>query len=151
FSLFRLLVSPDGKFLVALQSDTSVAVPTTEGEGRQHARISVTRPPETRFLPGAGSVLATLTEDGRQMAWRTLPAQFESRTSFPGHPDNATVRSFDFSPDGKIVAVLGETGEVTLADVASGEVRTRFMVPKRAQWLEQVRYAPDGNTLLLFT
>jgi WD40 repeat protein len=149
--LYRLLVSPDGRVLVAVQTGTSVVLPIATGTGWQHYPVSVARPPEARFAPGCGAVLATLTDNGKQMSWWDLPAQGERRTFVPSCPENAPARSFDFSPDGRNIAVLGETGEVTIAENSSGQVLTRFAVPKRGPWLWHIQFSPDGGTLLLFT
>ncbi len=150
FGLSRLLTSPDGQFLVALQPDTSVAVPVADGEGWRHAHVGTPWPKEARFVPG-GARLAMLDTRRRACeAWDIATNQFASR-ALPGWPATGQVWSFDFAPDGRTVAVLAETGEVTLADTASREVVARITIPQRSPYLAHIQFAPDGNTLLMFT
>jgi katanin p80 WD40 repeat-containing subunit B1 len=61
------------------------------------------------------------------------------------HTHGDVVRSVAVSPHGKIVAVGGKNGSVTLIDVESKEIRNEFSVAESA--VNCVRFSPDGRRL----
>ena len=52
----------------------------------------------------------------------------------------------ELSPDGKLLALLDEYGEMTIHDAVKGTLRARFTVPERGKVL---RFSPDSKKVLL--
>jgi len=120
--------------------------------GAQQARVARPRPEHVRLMPGAGSVVASLTDDSAGLwAWDVETGR-TTLAPFPGWPDGAPVRSFDVAPDGNTIAIADRsTGAVSLIDVESGAARARIARPGFELGLLHVKFSPDGKVLLLFT
>src|SRR5262249_33057337 len=74
---------------------------------------------------------------------------FNARTSQPratlrGHKD--TVRSMDFSPDGKLLATGGTDGNIRFWDVQAGELKAQLPAMKDMSYIPfTLAFSPDGR------
>ena len=61
-----------------------------------------------------------------------------------GH--RAEVSSVVFSPDGRVLATVGNDGTARLWNVGTGQERLRLTA--QADWLTDAAFSPDGSTLM---
>lgn len=95
-----------------------------------------------RFV-GSTGLLAAGTRDGRLhiLDARTLTVKRVIEAS------PRQVRSIAVSPDTKIVAAVGDAGQISMVDVASGRVRVSPRVTEDAIFC--IAFHPQGNTILV--
>ena len=133
---------PDGKTLVSVSADNTV---------RYHDLISgqVTRTVED-YTKNLWAV--ALAPDGQALAVgatdRKIVRLLDAKTGaikrmFSQHP--SWVRSVDFSPDSRLIAVACHDDTVKIWTVASGEGGQTFSVPGNTA--EYVGFSPDGKLL----
>jgi WD40 repeat protein len=100
------------------------------------------------FSPN-GSTLVMADGDGRLFFWDVLSGRVRSTLKVPRW---GWVQSADFSPDGRMLAVM-EGGAATngqrvhVVDVAEGVVKTSFGV--EAYWFAKPRFSSDNSSLTL--
>jgi WD40 repeat protein len=108
-----------------------------------------------RRVPMPGYAVLAMTADGRRAVaqaeqlpwpWRVLDVE-TGRVVFEALDVKPTSRSYQFSPDGQVLAVC-TPGEVALYDAGSGAPRGRFSYADVTdRILPQVAFAPDGRAL----
>jgi WD40 repeat protein len=150
-SIEGVAVSPDGKMLASASVDGTVRL------------WEVATAKELRRLaaPDGMAHSAAFTADGKAVAWVASRARDErGRLNEIRLSDVATgkelaclslrdVRTAALSRDARLVAAAGgeSNGSVTLWDLSSARKVREW--PAQKQGIEQIRFAPDGSSLLL--
>jgi WD40 repeat protein len=112
---------------------------------------------EVTFSPG-GRILATASGDGTIRIWdlatdreigkpvTLTPRAPETSTSAPG--ESVSIVDMAFSPDGKLLATVGQNGSALLWDVATGRPAGTLAAGGA---VNQVAFSPDGKLLATVT
>jgi WD40 repeat protein len=148
--------SPDGKLLVTASSDGTarlwdLAAGEPEGLILEHPD----RVWKVAFSPD-GKRLATASEDGAARLWDTdLTREIPGRLGQPSgpplfHPDRPNggggVLAVAFSPDGRWLALVGDSGAVCVWDPATGQMQGKVAAANRDP-VRAVVFSPDGQLL----
>jgi WD40 repeat protein len=159
-TIWKLLVSPDGRWLVAPSSvglrggDSTVRVwdLTTYQEVRRfapHRRMyfSIAISPDSRWLAAVGSVdwvrgEATPEQPGQIHVWDIENGRELRRIT--GLADQFSCSAF--SADGRMLATGNHDGTIRLWEVATGQERHRLTGHKG--FVRELAFAPDGRTLV---
>lgn len=155
----RLVLSPDGKTLAALERCKEGA----KGNSKQFVTLwDVSSGKARASLPVDFSSALAFSPDGKVLAWtaytfkdnklhaievrrrvvaanRDLPALANTVSKNP-------VNCLAFSPDGRTLAGADYEGNILLWDMASGKVRAAFKQEGRRR-IAELAFAPDGKTL----
>jgi len=141
----RMFTSPDGRYLVA---NTSPATVWDLANEELHAEV----PAKHSFAGismGVGRVRVECVSDD-WLGIRTWDfARQEAGEELRGWDVPGTIKTHHFSPDGRTVALLNWSDEVTVADVETRKTLHLIDSPKRS--LQHCRFTPDGNTLVMYS
>ena len=136
--------SPEGRFLV---SNTSPAMVWDLAKHELHTRIPRAFA-YAGLAMGAGRNRVECVAEG-WLSIRTWDfVKREAGEELQGWDVPGTIKTHHFSPDCKLVALLNWSNVVTVCDVATRKEIHTIDTPKRD--LEHCRFAPDGNTLVLY-
>lgn len=149
----RLIASkhPDLGLLLGLEAEHMRSSIDTRGAllgalehaGRMAAGLQgLNAPPNATVFSPDGSLLATVGVDGATI-WSVIthrPIGPPLRSSQGGWQGG------DFSPDGRTLALVGQTGKVEYWDVATWKEVSEFSTPDGA-WLQSVHFSPNGRVI----
>jgi WD40 repeat protein len=141
----RMFTSPDGRYLV---SNTSPPLIWDLVEQKLHDEV----PAKYAFAGvsmGVGRVRVECVSDDWQGIRTWDFALRQAGEELRDWDITGTIKTHNFSPDGKLVALLNWTDTVTLAETETRKSLHRIESPKRS--LQHCRFAPDGNTLVLYS
>jgi Tol biopolymer transport system component/DNA-binding winged helix-turn-helix (wHTH) protein len=117
------LWSPDGAFLIYSQSvnGPGYAVRAVTAEGKSHALPELWVPrggDRYRFMPGGNAMVLLLEENGRQNFW-LFDLRSGSRRQLTDLAQEAAIRSFDVSRDGKQIIFdrIRDNADIVLIDL----------------------------------
>ncbi|HEY7427195.1 MAG TPA: hypothetical protein VH682_23375 [Gemmataceae bacterium] len=138
-SVYSLAVSPDGRMLASGSSDKTIRVWDLRA-GKEIRRHSL-------HHRSAASVV--LSPDGRTLIWpdekRLCFADFTTRDSLPSLDTRERVRDPVLSPDGKMLAAMGDDNIISLWQLPERRLLRQFKEPGGA--LTALTFSPNGKTL----
>ena len=150
--------TPDGKKLligVAGRTDDAqdgglIVVDTTTWKPGRRVKLgaqvqSIEASPDGQLIAVASSP-AENVDSGREVVWLLDAATLDLEDTLP-LVDNDLPIDLSFSPDGKLLAVGGSFGTLTLFDVTSGE-RVHQPINLHDGFVQQVEWQPDGRTVV---
>lgn len=132
--------SPDGKSLAVVTSDSGLKLfDTSTWEVRDSLPPRLGPVQQMIFRPDK-QVLVSIHKDGVTVAWDLQTAAEIFRVSSPG-------KHF-LSPDGKLLAVGAESGEVSVWDMDSGELLKSFQYTSK--WgIGDITFSQDNHLLII--
>ncbi|MGR6963200.1 NACHT and WD repeat domain-containing protein [Geodermatophilus sp. URMC 61] len=100
------------------------------------------------FSP-AGSLLASVGDDGTVRLWNSSDPAAPTLASGPLTGHNGPVTEVAFAPDGSLLASVGDDGTVRLWNIRDPAAATLLGTPLTGHDgpVTEVAFAPDGNTL----
>ncbi|HTU89713.1 MAG TPA: WD40 repeat domain-containing protein, partial [Gemmataceae bacterium] len=142
-SILHLAFSANGKTLISASQDQTIRF-WNVATGKEARRFRC--PADYFALSPDGRRLAT-TKSSHKESPITLwnPAKGEELLRLHGHEGYAY--TLTFSPDGKMLASLGEGPKLFLWDVAAGKEIRRFNIGKQQVYQRPVAFTPDGKQL----
>lgn len=148
---FALAYSPDGRTLVAGQSDGTLLLWDAESGTLDAAPLTGHKQPPSgiAFSPD-GRSFVTVANDGKILLWR-LGAY--TPLSLPLGPDLDGTSQVAISPDGTTLATGGCDGAVRLWDSASGHLRTTLNVTTKdlSFCATSLAFSHDGTEIVVGT
>ena len=160
--LTRAQLSPDGEVAALLRGDQRLQLIRTSDGALLHTIPRVSNGSQIRFSADS-TLLATVTSTDPVQVWRVADGRLlqtvphEYGTSFAGfRPDNTLItHTLDgfwgtyfetaFSSDGRLRAVGGEDGSISLVDMASGQ--TLRTLKGHHTNIQALAFSPDGILL----
>lgn len=132
--------SPDSRYLITADQNGDVIIREV-GTWKEYQRFSTHTYISCAALSPDGTVLVTGNAEGRVIAWDLAGNELFSI------PYGGVVFDMQFSPDGRYLAVIGDTDQVMIVDVAARQKVTDLASDH--QRAAGPVFSPDGQTLLV--
>lgn len=145
----QIALSPDGKWIAAASEDRTVQVwqmHTGQLQGKFSQSIASS---SLAFSPNNKVLLAA--SGNRAILWQ-LNTRQPSRTLTATNP----IHRATFSPDGRLIAILSQNGQVQVQEVATGQVRQTLAISPTTQGeiltsAAQLGFSPNSKVLTVNT
>src|SRR5262249_50771712 len=138
----RVTLSPDGAVLAYSSTDLPILL-WEAATGKQLAKLGTKQPSlsQLAFSPDGRALAAKEYGRGKVHLW-----DLTTRKELPclEERDIETTECIAFSPDGRLLAVGGSDGVISLWEIASAKKVARFQGPKR---IHSLAFSPDGRTV----
>jgi len=159
----QLAFSPDGKTLAASSTDNSIRLwDLTTGALISQPLLGHTQPVVHLAFSPDGAMLASLDHSANILLWNMAADSLLSRRLKSTNTVSDLLSSVVFSPDGKVIIIGNEAGQVVLRDAQTGKlldtldatqnplILSSYSEPfndNNALTIASLTFSPDGSTL----